>query len=157
MAAPASVEWLYTSDESPVQYGSLSQIRAYLRKTLQGARYKAALKELTIFAKRGTLGTHAEVHRHRKRKGTFHYGVFPHSDEFFETDLMDVFGTRGHEDADLRKLNNGYVFLLLVINVGTKYVYARKMLTKSSGEVAAALKELYCCIAIKARNFTMMR
>ena len=143
MAAPASVEWLYTSDDSPVQYGSLSQIRAYLRKTLQGVQYKAALKELTAFAKRNTLGTHTEVRKRRKRQGVFHYSVFPHKDEFFETDLMDVFGARGHEDEKLRELNNGFVFLLLVINVGTKYVYARKLRTKGSAEVAAALKDIF--------------
>ena len=141
----ASVEWLYTSDESPVQYGSLSQIRAYLRHTLKNkpVQYKAALKELAEFAKRGSLGTHTEVHRRRKRTGIFHYGIFPHKNEFFETDLMDVFGARGHEDANLQKLNDGYVFLLLVINVATKYVYAKKLRTKSSGEVAAALKDIF--------------
>ena len=170
--APASAEWLYTSDESPVQYGSLSQIRTYLRLHLRGKphEYKAALKDLTEFAKRSTLGTHTEVHSSKRRTGIFHYGTFPHRDEFFETDLMDVFGARGHEDAALQKLNDGYVFLLLVINVGTKFLYAKKLRTKSSGEVANALRDIFihdvhilsrskdfCCMVIVAKSSTMIR
>ena len=146
-----SAEWLYTSDDSPVQYGSLSQIRAYLKKQLKHdpRAYRDAAKELAAFAKRNTLGTHTETRKATKRRaGIFHYSIFPHRDEFFESDLMDVFGSRGHEDAALRKLNDGYVFLLLVINVGTKYLHAKKLRTKSGFEVAARLRDIFYEIGV---------
>ena len=149
-----SAEYLYTPDESPVQYGSLSQIRAYLRKQLKidPKAFRAASKDLANFAKRNTLGTHTEPRKSKKRTGIFHYGIFPHKDEFFESDLMDVFGYRGQEDAQLKKLNDGYVYLLLVINGGTKYLYAKKLRTKSGSEVAARLRDIFYEIGIMRRG-----
>ena len=138
-----SPEFLYTCDASPVQFGSLYQIRKYLRSVLGNdrARLRRAFAELDEYGKTIAFGTHAG--RRKRKKGEYHYNVFPHKNVFFETDLMDVFGRRGKRDAALKRLNDNYVYLLFVLNGGTKYLYFRKLKTKLGAEVAQQLTDIF--------------
>ena len=122
-----SPEFLYTSDASPVQFGSLYQISKYLRSVIghDKVRLNRAYAELKEYEKTSALGTHAG--RRKRRRGQHHYNILPHKDEFFEMDLMDVYGKRGKDDNRLRRLNEGYVYLPFVLNGGTKYLYFRKL------------------------------
>ena len=56
---------------------------------------------------------------------------------------MDVFGRRGKRDAALKRLNDNYVYLLFVLNGGTKYLYFRKLKTKLGAEVAQQLTDIF--------------
>ena len=53
---------------------------------------------------------------------------------------MDVYGKR---TSSVFKLNDSYVFVLLVINAQTKMVYLRPLRGKGGKEVAEALKEIF--------------
>ena len=53
---------------------------------------------------------------------------------------MDVYGRRG---PDVAKINDGYVFILLVINAQTKMVYFRPLRGKGSSEVAESLYDIF--------------
>ena len=132
-----SPEYLYTSDNSPVQFGSLYEIKRYLKREnpLQLSRY---LRELDEYAKGILLGTHRGVAH--KKEGEYNYSLFAHRDEFFECDLMDVYGKRPRH---IFKLNDGYVFALIVINAKTKMVHFRLLKTKGGVEVAKATKEIF--------------
>ena len=52
-----SPEYLYTSDKSPVQYGSIYEIKRYLNKA-KPTGLKGYLKDLDEYAKKIELGTH---------------------------------------------------------------------------------------------------
>ena len=53
---------------------------------------------------------------------------------------MDVYGKRPQH---IFKLNDDYVFALIVINTQTKMVYFRLLKTKGGVEVAKAMKEIF--------------
>ena len=127
----------YTSDNPPVQFGSLDEIKRYLKRgnPPQLSRY---LRELDEYAKGIQLGTHRGVAH--KKEGEYNYSVFAHRDEFFECDLMDIYGKRPQH---IFKLNDGYVFALIVINAQTKMVCVRLLKTKGGMEVAKATKEIF--------------
>ena len=81
-----SPKYLYTSDNSPVQYGSIYEIKRYLKRE-RPPGLRGYLRDLDEYAKRIQLGTHQGV-AHRK-EGEYNYNLYPHKGEFFECDLMD--------------------------------------------------------------------
>ena len=87
MADVYSPEYLYTSDKSPVQFGSIYEIKRYLKRA-KPSGLKGCLRDLDAYAKQIQLGTHQGV-AHRK-EGEYSYTLYHHKDEFFECDLMDV-------------------------------------------------------------------
>ena len=137
MADVYSPEYLHTSHKSPVQFGSIYEIKRYLKRA-NPSGLKGYLRDLDEYAKRIQLGTHQGV-AHRK-ESEYSYTLYPHKDEFFECDLMDVYGKR---TLSAFKLNDGYVFVLLIINAQTKMVYFRPLRGKGGKEVAEALKEIF--------------
>ena len=132
-----SPKYLFTSDDSPVQFGSIYAVKQYLKKE-RPPNLAQRLRDVDEYVKNVDFGTHQGV-AHRK-EGEFSYTLYPHRDEFFECDLMDVYGKRGVEVA---AKNKGYVFLLLVINAQTKMLYFRPLRGKSGVEVAKALREIF--------------
>ena len=128
---------LLPSDNSPVQFGSLYEIKRYLKRE-NPPQLSSYLRELGEYAKGIQLGTHRGVAH--KKEGEYNYSLFAHRDEFFECDLMDIYGKR---PPHIFKLNDGYVFALIVINAQTKMVYFRLLKTKGGVEVAKAVKEIF--------------
>ena len=88
-----SPEYLFTSDNSPLQFGSLYEIKHYLKRENppQLSRY---IRELDEYAKGMQLGTQRGVVH--KKEGAYNYSLFAHKDELFECDLMDAYGKRFH-------------------------------------------------------------
>ena len=147
-----SMHWLYTSEQSPVRFNSYSKIKLYLYKLLHKKDkdvYKEALKDLNEYAKTTEFGTHAGIKA--KKVGVFNYYSFPHRDELFEVDLMDVRGERGRKE---RRINNGYLYIMLVINCGTEKLWYKLLKSKKGHEVGAALTELFEEINPKRKGFT---
>ena len=64
MADVYSPEYLYTSDKLPVQFGSIYEIKRYLKRA-EPAGLKGYLRDLEEYAKRIQLGTLQGV-AHRK-------------------------------------------------------------------------------------------
>ena len=128
-----SPEYLYTSDNSPVQYGSIYEIKHYLKhERLPGLR--GYLRDLDEYAKLIQLGTHQGV-THRKGGSTITTSIHT------RMSFSEVYG-RG--TASVVKLNDEYVFVLLVINVQTRMLYFRPLYGKRSGKgVAEALKGIF--------------
>ena len=128
---------LYTSDKSPVQYGFIYEIKRYLKKK-NPPDLKKHFADLAEYAKKKNLGTHKGVSY--KKEGEYNYSIYPHKDEFFECNLMDVYGKHG---KSVLKINEGSVFALIVINIQTKMVYFRLLQTRGGKEVAEALKYIF--------------
>ena len=84
------------------------------------------------------MGTHQGAST--RKEGEYNYTLYAHRDEYFECDLMDVYGRRA---SDVVKVNEGYVFLLLVINAQTKMVYFRPLRGKGGSEVAESLYDIF--------------
>lgn len=78
-----------------------------------------------------TYTLHRQV---RKRYPTRKYVVHD-IDEQWQADLADV--------ALLAKQNNGYRFLLCVIDIFSRYAWVRPLRTKTGKEVAAAFKDIF--------------
>ena len=70
----------------------------------------------------------------RKKYRTRHYVVHD-IDEQWQADLADV--------ALLKKQNNGYTFILTVIDIFSRYAWARPLKNKSGKEVSAAFKDIF--------------
>ena len=98
------------------------------------------MKELDDFNKEINLGTHSNVKI--KKIGEFHYSLSPYKNAFFQGDLMDVFGTNKN-DKKVKKDNDGYVWLLLLINNQTKMLYFRPQKTKTGNETSKSLASIF--------------
>ena len=116
---------------------SLQFSKRYLSKA-KPTGLKGYLKDLDEYAKKIELGTHQGAPT--RKEGEYNYTLYPHRDEFFECDLMDVYGRQA---SDVVEVNDGYVFLLLVINAQTKMVYFRPLRGKGGSEVAESLYDIF--------------
>ena len=75
------------------------------------------------------------LHRSAKKKYATRRYVVHDIDEQWQADLADV--------ALLKEQNNGYTFILTVIDIFSRYAWARPLRNKSGKEVAAAFKDIF--------------
>ena len=86
------------------------------------------------------LGTHSNT---RLRKiGELHYKLSPYKNSFYEADLCDVLGVN-KKNKDILSINDGYIWLLLVINIQTKMLYYRPLKSKKAKECTTALLSIF--------------
>ena len=111
----------------------LRYLRGELKaKTISKKQYIAGVKGVEELSKKIDLGTHFQ--RHRKKLGTFHYSLYPYKDQCFQMDLMDL--------SSYAKDNQGYKWILIFINVQTKYLRIRLMKSKTGKETSKALHDI---------------
>ena len=101
-------------------------------KTISKKQYIAGVKGVEELSKKIDLGTHFQ--RHRKKLGTFHYSLYPHKNQCFQMDLMDL--------SSYAKDNRGYKWILIFINTQTKYLRIHLMKSKTGKETSKALHEI---------------
>lgn len=135
-----NAEYLFYDDNSPVQWGSFSQIKDYIRKHSDKAHFKENLNAAKEFEKEINLGTHAV--RKMKDIGQYHRSIVPYKNACFAGDLMDILGSSKTMEYALEE-NDSYVWLLLVINTQTKMLYFRKMRRKTGDETARNLYDIF--------------
>lgn len=75
------------------------------------------------------------LHRLARKKYPTRRYVVHDLDEQWQADLADV--------ALIAKQNNGYTFILTVIDIFSRYAWARPLKNKSGKEVAAAFKDIF--------------
>ena len=134
--------YLYTNAQSPVRWGGFTAIKKYLDNYLKprnDQQYAGAVRALKQYRQEIPLGTHVEGSK--QKHSTFNKTFYPHKDQAFECDIMDMLGTVGRTVA-VKRLNKRYIYLLILINVGTKYLYIAKLRTKNVNEVNRALRHL---------------
>ena len=133
--------YLYYSNESPVQWGSFSQIKRYIHeKSASKLEEDKNIQTLENLRKEINLGTHS--FRKIDKIGQFHYHAAPYKDAFYQADLMDILGTNKNH-FNYKKINEGYIWLLLVINSQTKMLYFRVQKTKTAAETTKALLSIF--------------
>lgn len=69
----------------------------------------------------------------RKKFPRLHYNVF-HIDQVWEMDLQDL--------RSLKNYNDGHCYILLVIDVFSKYLFLEALKTKTTSEVTTAFKKI---------------
>ena len=133
--------FLYYEKASPVRWGSYTLLKKFIEKhSRSNQEKKRYMKELDDFNKEINLGTHSNVKI--KDIGQFHYSISPYKNAFFQGDLMDVLGTNKN-DKRVKKENEGFVWLLLVINNQTKMLYFRPQKTKTGNETSKSLASIF--------------
>lgn len=142
MAEPnLSAKYLYYSQSSPVQWGSASKLKSYIRKNSSSKKEaEKYIRTVEDLEKEINLGTHS--FSKLKRIGTYHYHISPYSNTYYQADLLDVVGSM-KKDRKYRKANKNYVWLLLVINSQTKKLYFRAQKTKSGSETSNSLESIF--------------
>lgn len=139
--ANLTAKYLYYSESSPVQWGSATKLKTYIRKNSstkkEAEKYIRTVEDLQ---KEINLGTHS--FSKLKRIGAYHYHISPYSNTYYQADLLDVVGSSKNTKKYL-KANKNYVWLLLVINSQTKKLYFRTQKTKSGSETSKSLQSIF--------------
>ena len=120
-----NAEYLFYNNSSPVQWGSASQLKKYIESNSNTSdpNYKSNIQSVDDLQREINLGTHSNT---RLRKiGELHYKLSPYKNSFYEADLCDVLGVN-KKNKDILSINDGYIWLLLVINIQTKMLYYRQ-------------------------------
>ena len=114
---------LYYNVKHPTGYGSIKKL-----KDTSGYSYKAVKDWLKA---QPTYTLHKQA---RKRYPTRKYLVHD-IDEQWQADLMDM--------GSIRRHNAGYCFVLTVIDIFSRYAWARPLKSKHGDEVAKAFKSIF--------------
>ena len=140
MVNKLSAEYLFYNNESPVQWGTVSQIHNYIKKHSNNQNLKSNLQTLKDFKREINLGTH--TNKNLKDIGSYHRNIIPKRNGSFQADLVDILGSNKTNKHAL-KVNDGFVWMLLVINTQTKKVYFRKMKKKTAEETSKNLESIF--------------
>ena len=140
MVNKLSAEYLFYNNESPVQWGTVSQIHNYIKKHSNNQNLKSNLQTLKDFKREINLGTH--TNKNLKDIGSYHRNIIPKRNGSFQADLVDILGSNKTNKYAL-KVNDGFVWMLLVINTQTKKVYFRKMKKKTAEETSKNLESIF--------------
>ena len=134
--------YLYYNKASPVQWGSYSLIKKYIEKHSKNlSEKKRNIKKLDELNREINLGTHSNVKI--KKIGQFHFTMSPEKNSFFQADLMDVLGSANKKSRKAKTENDGFVWLLLVINIQTKKLYFRAQKSKTAKETSYSLADIF--------------
>ena len=134
--------YLYYNKASPVQWGSYSLIKKYIEKHSKNlSEKKRNIKKLDELNREINLGTHSNVKI--KKIGQFHFTMSPEKNSFFQADLMDVLGSANKKSRKAKTENEGFVWLLLVINIQTKKLYFRAQKSKTAKETSHSLADIF--------------
>ena len=99
-------------------------------------------------SKKIDLGVHFQ--RHRKKLGVFHYSLYPHKNQYFHMDLMDL--------SSFAKENQNYKWILFFINAQTKYLRIQCMKAKGGEDTSIALRNILSSITdIKKVNYRILQ
>ena len=136
-----SASKLYYSNDSPVQWGSFTQIKKYIReKSTSKKEADNNIKTLDELRKEINLGTHS--FQKIAKIGQYHYHISPYKHALYQADLMDILGGNKN-NFNYKKINDGFIWLLLVINCQTKMLYFRMQKTKTAAETTKALLSIF--------------
>ena len=137
-----NAKYLFYDDESPVQWGSATQLRKYIKShsNVGDKNYEDNLKSVDTLQKEINLGTHTL--KHLKDIGEYHYSLNPFQNSNFQADLMDVLGKNGTL-KHVKEINKSYLWILFVINTQTKMLYFRKLKSKTGEETCRAMVDIF--------------
>ena len=115
----------YFDPKHPASYEGVEKFRKHLNK-------KFTKKEIQDFMlKHDAYTLHKPVRKHFKRRITFTVGI----DDLWQADLVDL--------SSVSKYNDGYKFLLTVIEVFSKVAWAIPLKIKSSASLVEAFSNLF--------------
>ena len=119
----------YFDPENTASFAGPLKLYRYLKNTEKfDVRYKDVVNWLKD---REAYSLHEQARKPKKRSRVVIEGI----DGQWDIDLMDV--------GSLSKKNDGVKFLLVAIDVFSKYLFARPLKTKTGKEVKAALEEVF--------------
>lgn len=120
------LQYLYFTPSNPASYGGLSNL-------LAASKAKSISKKLTHnwLTRQSAYTLHKPVRRKFKRRKTVVSGI----DDQFQADLIDVHA--------LKSENDGFTFILTVIDVFSKYAWALPIKSKSGENVSTALHKIF--------------
>ena len=118
---------VYYSPENPSSYGGLNLLYEDVKKAYPNVK-KNRIKEW--LEKQYTYTLHRNARKNFIRNRIY----VTHIDENWEADICDM--------QEFSKENNGYKYILTVIDVLSKYLWAKALKNKSSTEVVSAFKEI---------------
>ncbi len=137
-----NAKYLFYNNSSPVQWGSASQLKKYIQSNsiADDPNFESNIQSVDDLQREINLGTHSNI---RLRKiGQLHYKLTPYKNSFYEADLCDVLGVN-KKNKDALNINDGYIWLLLVINIQTKMLYYRPLKSKKAKECTTALLSIF--------------
>ena len=97
------------------------------------------MKSVDDLQREVNLGTHSK--RKLMNIGQYHYHLSPYKHSFYEADLCDVLGTNKN-DTKMKKVNDSYIWLLVLINSQTKMLYFWAQKSKKAEETSQSLLSL---------------
>jgi hypothetical protein len=115
---------IYFNLRKPGGYGSYSTLRRYVSKSIKDIDIKNFLKAQECYT----------LHRDRKRKFQRDIVFTTNVDDLWMGDLMDM--------RNLKQWNRGTCYVLLLIDVFSKFVWLRPLKNKSSECVTQAFKDI---------------
>ena len=123
------LEETYFDPKKPASFAGPQKLYRNLKENgYQGVKYK----EVSAWLRdRESYDLHQRASKPKKRSRVVVEGI----DSQWDIDLMDV--------GSLAKKNDGVKFLLIVIDVFSKYLFARALTSKSGKEVRGALESIF--------------
>ena len=122
------LEKLYYSFDHPFAYSSAYSLYREAKKYSKDVRFKDVKKWLS---KELTYTLHRPVRRNFKTRKVMVYSM----DESWQADLVDL--------SKLSKQNDGHKYLLVLIDVFSKYAWVSPLLSKSAGEIERELQNVF--------------
>lgn len=119
---------IYFNPANPASFGGLSKLLKYLSekgtRKIEPERVKAWLSSKETYT----------LHKDRRRKGPTRSTIVSGINSLWQADLSDL--------PDLASANDGHRYLLCVIDIFTKFLYARPLKTKTGLEVTSGFRSI---------------